>query len=295
MRILAGKTYKTIDFLLFIMPAFVLIMAFMGIPLFMSFTYAFTKWDGMGAEPVFVGLDNFINIFSTDINFWNSGLFTIKFTVVNMLFVNSIALGLALLLTSKIPFKGIFRVSFFIPNVLSTVIVAFIWRFIFREGSGALFEFTGLTFFNTSWLSNPHVVFFSFVFVEVWRSVGFFMIIFIAGLQSIPRTLYEASMIDGAGKWINFRKITLPMLAPALTSTIFFSLINSLKVFDLVFGLTQGGPGRVTESVAFNIYKTGFSERNFGLATAKGLLLFFFIFAVTLIQLRYSKSREIDL
>lgn len=293
---LGRRSRNTINFVSFTAPALTLIILFLGVPLATSVLYAFTTWDGIGSGVEYVGLANFVRIFSArEAVFWQSVVFTLKYTLANMVLVNAVGLGLALLLTSSVPLKSFFRASFFSPFVLSIIVVAFIWRFIFIKGSAAAFDLTGIGIFQTSWLSDPDVVFSSFVIVSMWQSVGFFMVIYIAGLESIPPELYEAGKIDGAGPIAEFRLITMPMLGPAVTTTIFFSLIGSLKVFDIVFALTRGGPGSLTYSVAYDIFQTGFIERRFGLGTAKGLLLFLFILLATLFQLRFARRRVVEL
>ncbi|MNZ42579.1 sn-glycerol-3-phosphate transport system permease protein UgpA [compost metagenome] len=208
--------------------------------------------------------------------------------------VNVLAILLALLLDMKLKTTPWLRAAFFIPYILSLVIVGFIWKFIFMQGFESLGTSTGWGIFSLSWLGNPNLAFISILLVSIWQSVGFYMVIYIAGLQSVPDDLKEAATVDGAGPFRRFFNITLPLLAPSITISVFMALTNSIKVFDVILSLTGGGPGGTTYSVAYDIYRDTFQNNLYGYGTAKALILFVAVLVITVIQLTIFKRREVE-
>ncbi|HOJ65215.1 MAG TPA: sugar ABC transporter permease [Spirochaetota bacterium] len=236
----------------------------------------------------FIGFKNFIEIFTTDQRFPRVIRFTLFFTFFNVLFINLLGLIMALFLDMEIRRKNILRTMFFMPNIISLIIVAFIWSFIFQH---ILPKITGIT----EWLGDPDLAPISVVITSVWQGLGYIMVIYLAGLQSIPSDILEVAKIDGATGFTRFFKITLPLLLPAATISLFITLTNSLKTFEIMLALTNGGPGSATESYVLNIYNDAFSNNLFGYATAKAILLLLIIMSITLIQLSIMKKREIEL
>lgn len=215
--------------------------------------------------------------------------FTLFFTVFNVILANLLALLLALALDTRIKARNALRSIFFLPNVLSLIIVAFIWSFVFRLILPAV---TGVAV----WLGSPDVAPWAVLMVSVWQSCGYLMIIYLAGLQTIPTDILEGAQVDGASAIQRFFHIRLPMLLPALTICLFYSLSNSLKSFDLIYALTNGGgPGYATTSVVIDIYNNAFLQNRFGYATAKAIVLCLIIMAVTGTQLFLMKKREVEL
>ncbi len=214
--------------------------------------------------------------------------FTLFFTVFNVIFSNLLALMLALALDTKIRSQNILRSVFFFPNVLSLVIVAFIWSFVFRL---ILPPLTGIAV----WLGSPQLAPYALLMVTVWQGCGWLMVIYLAGLQTIPAHIIEVAAIDGANWWQRFVKITVPLLLPAFTVCIFFSLANSLKTFDIIMTLTQGGPGYATTPIVLDIYYNAFRDNLYGYATAKAVFLCLIIMMVTGIQLFFMKRKEVEL
>jgi raffinose/stachyose/melibiose transport system permease protein len=294
MKTIGNKRYNLVIFILFITPAIIAIIYAFYIPFIMNIFYGFTEWNGIQKVPTFNGIDNFKEIFREDNRFGTAALFTLRFALVFILLVNVISLGLAVLLDMKLFTRNFLRAAFYIPNILSLVIVGFIWKFLFMFGLDALSGMTHWKVFDMSWLGDRHLAFYSVVFVSIWQSVGFYMVIYLAGLQSIPADILEASTIDGAGAFTRFWRITLPMLMPSVTSCFFFSLISSVRLFDVIVSLTGGGPGRVTASVTYDIYTEAFSNNRYGYATAKTLLFFVVILFISIIQVRAFKEREVE-
>lgn len=235
----------------------------------------------------FIGFKNFIEIFKTDQRFTRVISFTIFFTFFNVLFINLFGLVLAILLDMKLKNKNILRTFFFMPNVISLIIVAFIWSFIFQN---ILPRITGIN----EWLGDPNLAPISTIITSVWQGLGYIMVIYLAGLQSIPSDIMEVAKIDGATGFTKFFNITLPLLLPSVTISLFITLTNSLKTFEIMLALTNGGPGSATESYVLNIYNDAFSKNLFGYATAKAIILLIIIMSITLIQLTIMKKKEVE-
>lgn len=295
MKTLGRKKKTVIETLLFTIPAIILVTGMIYIPFIMSGYYSLTKWNGIAKEPVFIGFDNFIKLFSEPNSFTKSLIFTGKYTVLFMILVNVLALALAVVLVKKLKTANLLRGVFFVPYIMSMTIVGFIWKFIFSQGFENIYERTGLEILNLSWLGNPSLAFYSVVFVGVWQSVGFYVVLYIAGLQAIPKDVLEAATVDGANGRAKFFRIVLPLLGPSMTTCVFMSLINALKVFDTILALTKGGPGGSTYSVTLDIYREAFQNNNYGLGSAKSLIFFIIILILTQIVLKAFKSKEVEL
>lgn len=214
--------------------------------------------------------------------------FTLFFTLFNVVLTNLLALILALILDNKMKLRNTLRSMFFLPNVISLVIVAYIWSFMFR----LIFpKITGIYV----WLGNPDLAKYAVLMVNVWQGCGYLMIIYLAGLQTIPAELIEAAKVDGARWFKQLFKIKFPLLLPSFTICLFYSLANSLKQFDAIWALTGGGPGYSTSTIVIDIYKNAFEQNRYGYATAKALLLCLMIIIITGIQLYYMKRKEVEL
>lgn len=259
--------------------ALLLYLLFYIFPSLMGFYYAFTDWNSYSKEVNFVGLQNFRLIFTTGSgqNYLNFMRNTVIFTVTTIVLKTSIAMGLALLLTSGIRRLAYFhRVVMYLPAVLPMLVVSLVFKSILNPATGLLNTFLrslGLGFLAQRWLVDIHWALPSVIGVDVWRGVGYIMVILIAGLQTIPKEYYEAAAIDGASGFASFRRITLPLMMPVLTVTTVLNLLYGLKVFDIVFVLTNGGPGRATDTVYTAIFDE-FSKGRYGVATTLSTLLF---------------------
>ncbi|MEA4890614.1 MAG: sugar ABC transporter permease [Clostridiaceae bacterium] len=294
MKKISARNRQRLEFALFNTPAVIFVSLAIYIPFIMSMYYSLTQWNGISKAAVFVGLDNFSKLFAGDSGFNHAAWFTARYSLLFIILVNVLAIFLAVQLDKKLRSANVLRAAFFVPYILSLVIVGFIWRFIFSQGFNALYEMTHWSIFELSWLGDPQLAFWSVLFVSIWQSIGFYIVIYIAGLQSIPAELNEAAIVDGTSPGQRFFYITLPMLAPSLTTAFFMALVNSIKVFDIIFSLTGGGPGGSTYSVTFNVYVEAFQNNNYGYGTAKALILFLAVVIITTLQLRFFKSREVE-
>lgn len=290
-----NKTLRnSINFSSFLLPAFILYSIFFLYPLFSGVLYSFTRWNGISFSKEFIGVENFKEIFS-DKRFLDSLLFTFKYAVLNVIFINILAFTLALMLDRTVKGIGFLRSIFFMPNVISMVIVGFIWQFIFMNVVGEVSKFTGLSFLNQSWLGDPRTALYSVTLVSVWRGTGYMMIIYLAGLQTINSEIIDASRIDGASNWGKLLYIILPLMIPSINICLFLTIANSFKMFDLVFAMTRGGPGYATEIISLNIYNEAFLNDRYGYGIAKAVVLAIIIMIVTYIQLKVLKKREVVL
>ena len=263
------------------------------IPLATGLFYSFTEWNGQTLK-AFVGFDNYLRLFK-DSGFLNSVLFTAKFTIVSVVLVNIVALSLALLVTRKNnKLNTFFRTIFFMPNLIGGIILGFIWQFIFLKAFGAIYDATGLTFFQ-NWLANERTGFWALVILFIWQMSGYMMTIYISFLNNIPEEMLEAADIDGASKWRKFWDIEFPMIAPGFTICLFLTLSNAFKIYDQNLALTNGGPYNSTQMTSMNIYNEAFQMQNMGYAQSKAFIFLLIIIVVSLSQVMITRKREMDL
>lgn len=281
------------SFALFVAPALLLVLFAFYAPFVMNAFYAFTDWNGIQRAAAFNGLANFRELLS-DYDFRGSVVFTLKYALAYIALTNGLAVLVAVVLDRKLRFGNAFRAALFVPYILSLVIVGFIWNFILGPGFQSLAATTGWKVFLVDWLGDRRLVLSTVVLVSVWQSLGFYVLIYHAGLQSIPAEVNEAALLDGAGPVAKFFRVTLPMLASSITSGVFFSLAASIRVYDVIVSLTRGGPGRATASVTYDIYVEAFAHNRYGYGTAKSLVLLAVVLVVAVVQLRFLKSREVE-
>lgn len=276
----------------FLFPALLAIVTVILIPLLYGIYTSFTNSDGFNMD--FVGLENYKRLF-TDQQFIESLWFTIRFAVLAVLGVNVIGLGFAVLVTQKIgSVTTVFRTMYFTPNLIGGLILGFIWQFIFIRAFAGIAESTNIEFFN-GWLSDPSTAYWAMLIVFLWQMSGYIMLVYIAFLSKIPHDLIEAAQLDGASAFQTFIHIKLPMLAPAFTISLFLTLANAFKVYDLNLALTSGGPFRSSEMVAMNIYNTAFLQYQQGYAQAKGLVFLVIIILISITQVYFTRKQEVDL
>jgi raffinose/stachyose/melibiose transport system permease protein len=276
---------------LFAAPALLVYAAVVLYPSIAGVIYAFTDWSGIGGDMSFVGLSNFRAILSDEQALGSLGN-TLLLTVAIVVVQNGVGLLLALGVNAKIKSRALLRVVFFSPVVVSPVMVAFLWKYIYNPDPGA--GLNGLLGLHVDWLGDPSIALWSIAGMVVWQYAGYSMVIFLAGLEGVPAELHEASMIDGAGTFQRFRYITWPLLAPAVTINLMLSTIGGLKLFDQIFAATNGGPGYATETLSTVLYKQAFVYGKFGYSTAIALVLALFVAAVSFVQIYYLRSREVS-
>lgn len=289
------KLHANTKLLIFCMPALLVYIIFKLYPAISGIYYSLTDWNGINKTFGFVGLDNFFEIFQ-DTYFWKSMLFTLKYVVVTLVVSNVISLILAVAIESRPKGKSFFRTIFYMPNMISMVIGGYMWMFIFTKVLYYMADNWGWSLLDKSWIGDPHYSFLAIVIVATWGAVGYLMIIYMAALQGVPNELKEAATLDGATRWQVFWKVTFPLIGHAVTICVFWALNSGFQVFDVIYALTGGGPGRATQSVAINIYEEAFKGNiRYGYATAKSTMLFLIVLIITMIQLKISKGREEEL
>ena len=290
------KLKKELPFLAFIVPAFIVYTVLTMYPLIQTIWLSFTNWDGYSMSNLsFVGLENFKAVLA-DKSMKSALLNTLFYSVIFPILTTIFAIPLSLALNSKMKSRNLQRAVLFFPSVPSAIILGYLWAYILAPtSSGLLNKFLGLFGINpVMWLSTPKTAMFSVIMVNLWSVLGWHACIYLAQLQSIPAEYYEAATVDGANAWQKFRYITFPMLASAMTVSVMLLLVNSMKIFDLPFALTNGGPGTSTTMISQIIIKTGFVEKSYGKATAMSAIFFVFIAVISIVQLNTMKKREVE-
>ncbi|WP_261800523.1 carbohydrate ABC transporter permease [Paenibacillus sp. PAMC21692] len=279
----------------FLAPAIIVYTTFLLGPVMGSFFYSLTNWNGLYQTMDFVGLRNFVNLMEDGV-FAKAIRNTMVFTVFVVLIQNAIGVPLALAMDSRIRSKQVLKTLFFVPAILSPLVVGYTWTYIYEPQNGVLntiLRTVGLTGWEQSWLGDPQFALYSIVVMAVWQFSGYSMVIYLANLQTIPGDLYEAADIDGAGKWQQFKSITFPLLAPSITINIVLSSIGTLKAFDIIYVTTKGGPYYATETMTTLLFSTAFTKSSFGYGTAMGVVMFFFVFIISLAQILLLRRREV--
>lgn len=280
------------QYLVLVLPGFLIFTIGLIVPLFLSFRYSLTSWDGMSAEMEFVGLQNYVKLFK-DKEFLESFWFTVKFTIGNTIIQNICALLFALALDSGIKAQKFYRAAFFIPCLISAVIVGFVWLKLYSNVLPELNTWLG-TNINFLLFGNADTVLGGLLIANNWQWIGYWMLIYLAGLQSVPAELYEAARVDGAGPVKRFFNVTIPMLAPAITICVVGITTGSLKVYDLLISSTKGGPGRASTSMIYQTYTTAINGRQYGYGSAMTVTLVIMLLLVALIQVKSLKKKEVQ-
>jgi multiple sugar transport system permease protein len=279
----------------FLAPALIILGAFTIWPMLSALRLSFTDASGFG-EPEFIGLENYIGVF-TDPDILNAvtntALYTVLFTPVAVVS----ALALALLLNNpRLPFKGFFRTALFVPFVVSFSVAAFAWSYLVDPQVGLLnYWLRGMGIQIGNVLEDPHLAMPMVVLVAVWKLFGFYFVIFLAGLQDIPTSVYEAARMDGAGAWSRFRNVTLPMLSNTMAFVLIFAMIAALQAFDQIYVMTGGGPYGSTQTLVMEIYESGFRKLDIGFASALSYVLLAATLLLSLAQFVFFGRKEKDL
>ncbi|UOQ44824.1 sugar ABC transporter permease [Halobacillus salinarum] len=282
-------------FLLFTGPLLIIFLTVVIVPFIVGSFYSFFQWDGISANPkVFTGFENYIKLLD-DPRFMESAWATVKFTIFSVISVNVVGLTFALFVTSKLKISNTARTMFFMPYLIGGLILGYIWQFVFSDVFKLIGEMTGLDSIFFNWLLDQDFALYALVFVFTWQMAGYVMIIYITGLQGIPNDIIEASRIDGASTWQQLRKITFPLLMPAFTISLFLTLSQAFKIYDVNLSLTNGGPANATELFAMNIFNEIFGYGNYGYGQAKAIVFFIIVAVLALTQVYITKKREVEM
>jgi raffinose/stachyose/melibiose transport system permease protein len=269
----------------FTLPTIIAFLIAFFIPFLLGIYLSFTKFTAV-TDAQWIGAGNYLRAFTDDKNFLNATIFTVKFALVSVVLINVFSFSLALLLTRKIRGTNVFRTVFFMPNLIGGIVLGYIWQLLIN---GILINFgVDITYSAT-------YGFWGLVALMNWQTVGYMMIIYIAGIQSISPELIEAAKIDGANSWQTIKSITIPMVMPAVTICTFLTLTNSFKLFDQNLALTAGAPGRASSMLALDIFNTFYGRMGYeGVGQAKAVIFSLFVALIVLFQLRFSRTKEIE-
>ena len=269
----------------FTLPTMIAFAISFFIPFLLGIYLSFTKFTTV-TDSQWVGLSNYTRAFTDDQTFVNAAVFTVKFAIVSVVLINLLAFSLALLLTRKIRGTNLFRTVFFMPNLIGGIVLGYIWQLIIN---GVLINFgVDITY-------SADYGFWGLVVLMNWQMAGYMMVIYIAAIQAIPPELTEAAKIDGANSWQMLTGITIPLVMPAFTICTFLTVTNSFKLFDQNLALTAGAPARESAMLALDIFNTFYGRNGYeGVGQAKAVMFFLFVAAVVLMQLRFSRSQEVE-
>lgn len=274
---------------LMLLPMIVIFGVFLFYPALNGLKISFMKWDGINPQE-FVGLKNYSKLLG-DKAFWRAFARTIAFTAMAVPGIYVAALGLALLLTREVKGSDFFRAVFYWPTMISSIVVGLSWRFLLGEDFGVInYMITTLGKSPVKWLTDPKIAMGVIVFVTVWSLAGYYMVMFVAGIEAIPRDYYEAAQIDGASFWQQFRFITLPLLKATSLLVLVLSTVTVIKTYPLVYALTKGGPAGATKFMVQYIQETGFEKSQMGYACAMAMVLFAVLAALTIAQFKLNKG-----
>lgn len=293
--LLPTRKHRSIINVLFLFPLLFAFALTVLVPFFCGIFYSMTDWNGIKFNN-FIGLDNYISMFKTK-GYLYSFVVTFIYTVINMLAVNLVAFGLALLCTSKVKGRNFYRAAYFIPNLIGGIVLGYVWQFIFNK------VMTTVIAGSVSMLTDPNLAIAAILIVSTWQYAGYIMMIYVTGLQSVPKDILEASNVDGANPITTLLKIKVPMIANTFTVCIFLTLVNSFKQFDLNLAITNGAPSRIlagkpvqsTEFLALNIYNTAISKNQYALGQAMAVVFFIILAVVSLTQVSISKKKEVEM
>ena len=298
---MTSRQKRKLTELLFLLPTLLAFVMVIIIPFILGIYYSFTDWQGTGAASQMVGLANYKAILQEP-GFFHSFLITIKFTIYNIISVNVVAFCISLLVTSEIRGRDLYRAGFFVPNLIGGIVLGLIWQFIFSNIIPAAGKMLGWSLLSKSLLSNKNTVMFTMVVVNTWQYAGYIMLIYVAAIQGISKSVMEAAVVDGANYWMRITRIQIPLMANAFTISLFLTLTNSFKMYDVNVALTNGGPVGVfmmkpvqaSELLALNIYQTAFKYNNMAQGQAKAVIFFVVLTVFSIIQVSYNKSKEVE-
>jgi len=274
----------------FLAPSLLGVILFLLIPIIFVLFLSLVQWNLL-TPMKWVGLSNYANIFRFD-GFGHSLIVTLYYVILNIPIQTAFALGMAMLLQRKHAGSGLIRIIAVLPFLSTPVAMGVVWNWVFNPSTGLVNQFLGhLGITGPAWLSNEATAMPVIAFANIWQYAGYNMLFFLAGLGAIPPSLYEAASLDGASKWEQFRRVTLPLLRPTMLFVLVTGVIGSFQVFDTVYVMTAGGPGNATQVASLNIYNTAFAGFRIGEASAMSVVLFLIILAITIAQFRYFNKR----
>lgn len=279
----------------FLIPSLLIYFTFVIYPYASAMYISLTRWRGLSQPPQFIGLANFQKMLQ-DEHFWNALGNNAVYLVVLPTFTILLALFFAFLLTQGVPLSKFYRISYFFPQLMSVVAIGVLWSFVYHPTIGilnSLLEAVGIAE-PPIWLGDPNTVLGAVSGVAIWQAVGFYMVLFIAAMEAVPMSIYEAAMIDGANRWKLFTKITIPMIWDTLTTALIFIMIFATNMFAITQTMTQGGPSRSSEVLSTFLYDEAFLGSKFGYGTAIAVTLFFIVLVISLVVQRVMRRDSLE-
>ena len=276
----------------FILPAVLLFATFSIYPFYLLTKTSLFEWDGISVTKQFVGLSNYWHVVTQDPVFWTSFAQAGYVTVLALTFQNALALLLAIAVNRELPGGGLYRTIFFLPPILSEIVVGLIWFWIYDGNFGIFNELLtrlGLGAWTRAWLADPNTALTAVGIIHMWKGFGWGFVLFLAGLQTIPEELYEAARVDGAGAWLRFRHITLPLLLPVCMVVSILTILGTMQIFALIIATTGGGPGYHTEVPITRIFQSMLGSSRFGYACAQGIVFGLILLVFSLVQMRFQR------
>jgi raffinose/stachyose/melibiose transport system permease protein len=281
--------------LFLLVPALLIYAVFALYPMLNVIVLSFQKWNGLDPQRPFVGLANYDAIFTRDPVFWGAFRNTVIWTIMSLVFPPLLGLLLALSLNQKLFARNVFRAIFYLPVIIAPIAVATMWKWMYDPFFGLfsqLLTYWGLQTWIQDWLGDRNIALYSVFVAYLWQSVGFSMVLFLAGLQNVSQTLVEAARIDGAGRWAIFKHVTFPALRTTITIVLVLSIISSLKAFDIVYGLTGGGPAQATQMLALWAFTQAMQIFDFGRGAAISVVLLLITMTIVIPYLRWTQKHE---
>ncbi|MBB3387968.1 raffinose/stachyose/melibiose transport system permease protein [Rhizobium sp. BK275] len=278
-----------------LVPALAIYAIFALYPMLNVVVISFQKWNGLDPQRPFVGFANYTAIFTRDPVFWVAFKNTVIWTLMSLIFPPLVGLLLALSLNQKIFGRNSLRAIFYLPVIIAPIAVATMWKWMYDPFFGLFSQMLtswGMQTWIKDWLGNKDIALYSVFIAYLWQTVGFSMVLFLAGLQNVSQTLVEAARIDGAGRWAVFKHVTLPALRPTITIVLVLSIISSLKAFDIVYGLTGGGPAQSTQMLALWAFTQAMQIFDFGRGAAISVVLLLITMAIVIPYLRWTQKHE---
>ncbi len=285
----------------FLAPCLIALTMVVLIPFVQGINFSLTDWNGINSVITYVGLSNYKDMFQS-VEFGYSFFITILFTAINVVLVNIVAFLLALLVTSKVKGKNFYRAAFFVPNLIGGIVLGYTWQFMFNDFFTAMGKLLGAGWMSKSMIANKDLVILAMSIVNTWQYAGYIMLIFVAGIQSTSQEVMEAATVDGANYYQRVTKILMPIIANTFTISLFLTITNSFKCFDLNVALTNGGPsmrymGKVVKSsqlLALTIYNKAITSKELAKGQAMSVVFFLMLVVFSLIQVYFSKKKEVE-
>lgn len=284
---------NVLRFLIYAGPAVFCFTTVIGAAFLNGIQLTFTDWNGLADSYQYIGFQNYMEAFK-DTQFWTSLFTTFRYVICVVILTNIVAFSLAYMLTRGYKYQGIYRVAFFTPNLIGGVVLGIVWKFVFSQVFVQMGKVYNLGVFKNNWLSKPETAFIALVTVAVWQLAGYLMLIYMAGIISVPKDVQEAARLDGSIGLHNVRNIVLPLIMPSITIAAFMSIKSAFMAYDVNLSLTNGGPFQSTELVAMRVYNKAFQAEQYGVGQTEALILFAIVAIISVTQVVLTKRQEVE-